>query len=112
MTVRPPLEPEEAYAPVDAPEVWPLLSLLCFALALASKPLVRLLPPEWRPYPLFVLLPVAVSVGASLLGLLLAWIGWRRRPSAGLARLALLVNGVVLALAALAAAALVWIVRR
>lgn len=108
---RPP-EVEDAYAPVDAPEAWPLVSLLCFAIALASKPIVRWLPPDLRPYPAVVLLPIALSVGAALCGVLFAWIGLRRRPGNTLARTGLLLNAVVLALATLAAAALVWIVRR
>jgi len=110
-STRPP-EVEDAYAPVDAPEAWPLVSLVCFGVALASKPIVRWLPPDLRPYPAVVLLPVALSVGASLLGVAFAWIGLRRRPGSALARTGLLVNGIVLLLAALAAAALVWIVRR
>jgi hypothetical protein len=105
-------EIEEAYQPVEAPEVWPLLGLLFFALALVSKPLVRLLPAELRPYPLGVLLPVAVSLGSALLGLLCSWVGLRRGRGGALARAGLLFNGAVLALSALAVAALVWIVRR
>lgn len=105
-------EAEDAYAPVEAPEIWPLAGLLFFALSLVSKPLVRLLPAELRPYPAGVLLPVAVSLGAALLGLVCSWIGARRGRRSALARVGLLVNGVVLALAALAVLALIWIVRR
>lgn len=103
---------EDAYSPVEAPEIWPLAGLLFFALSLASKPLVRLLPADLRPYPFGVLLPVAVSLGAALLGLACSWIGLRRGRASALARVGLLVNGAVLGLAALAVLALVWIVRR
>lgn len=105
-------EGEDAYQPVEAPEVWPLAGLLFFALALVSKPLVRLLPVELRPYPFGVLLPVAVSLGSALVGLVCSWIGLKRRPGGALARAGLLFNGAVLALSALAVAALIWIVRR
>lgn len=105
-------EGEDAYQPVEAPEIWPLAGLLFFALALVSKPLVRLLPAELRPYPLGVLLPVGVSLGAALLGLACSWIGVRRGRGGALARAGVLFNGAVLALSALAVAALIWIVRR
>jgi len=105
-------EPEDAYAPVETPELWPLAGLAFFALSLASKPLVRLLPADLRPYPTGVLLPVAVSLAAALAGLVCSWIGLRRGRRSALARVGLLVNGAVLGLAALAVLALVWIVRR
>ncbi len=105
-------EPEDAYSPVEAPEIWPLAGLVFFALSLASKPLVRLLPAELRPYPAGVLLPVAVSLAAALVGLACSWIGLRRGRKSALARVGMLVNGAVLGLAALAVLALVWIVRR
>ena len=108
---RPP-ERDEAYSPLEAPDALPVLSLVLFSVALGARPVVRLLPPGLRPYPWGLLLPVAVALGASLLGgLLAAWsLRGGRRPA--LARIALLVNAVVVVLTALTAAVLVWIVRR
>jgi hypothetical protein len=105
-------EAEDAYAPVEAPEAWPVLGLICFGLSLVSKPLVGLLPPDLRPYPLGVLLPVGVSFASALMGALLSWIGVRRSRGGALARLGLFVNLAVAGLCALAVVALVWIFRR
>ena len=114
MTPGPPARPErdEAYAPLEAPDTLPVLSLLLFSIALGARPLVRLLPPELRPYPLGILLPVALGLAASAVGALLAAVAMRGVRRRALARVALLVNLVVLGLTGLAAAALVWIVRR
>lgn len=105
-------ELEDAYSPVEGPEVWPLLGLLFFAASVLSKPLVSLLPRDLRPYPFGVLLPVAVSLVAAATGLLCAWAGWRRSRTSALARIALLTNGAVVALTLLVTLALAWIFRR
>jgi hypothetical protein len=103
---------DEAYTPLEAADALPVLSLVLFSIAVGARPLVRLLPPSLRPYPLAVLLPVALALAAALAGALLA--GWSlrggRRPA--LARVALLANAVVVVLTSLTAAILVWIVRR
>jgi hypothetical protein len=114
MRLESPARPErdEAYAPLEAPDTLPVVSLLLFSIALGSRPLMRLLPPELRPYPWGVLLPVVLALGASALGALLAALALRGVRRRGLARVALLVNLVVLGLTALAAAAMVWILRR
>ncbi|HSM13372.1 MAG TPA: hypothetical protein VLA66_04835 [Thermoanaerobaculia bacterium] len=115
MSIPPPTpraDRDEAYAPLEAPDALPVLALVQFTVALASRPLVRLLPRELRPYPWGILLPVAVTLVASALGALLAAWGIRRSRRPGLARLALLLNGVVLVLSALAALGILWIVRR
>lgn len=105
-------ERDEAYSPLEAPDALPALALVLFSLALGARPLVRLLPPDLRPYPWSVLLPVAVALAASLAGAALAAWSLRggRRPA--LARVALLVNVVVAVLTALTATVMVWIVRR
>jgi len=108
----PPLDRDEAYAPLEAPDFLPLLSWLFFAASLASKPLVRLLPRSLRPYPWAVLLPVAVSAALALAGLLLAWLGGRRSRRRGLARIGLFLNAVVFGLTLLASLAIVLILRR
>ena len=105
-------ERDEAYAPLEAPDALPLLSWLCFAGTLASRPLARLLPASLRAYPLGVVMPVAVAAGLALLGLLLAAWAMRRGRRRTLARIGLFLNGVALALTALAAAGMIWIFRR
>jgi len=105
-------ERDDAYAPLEGPDVLPLLSWLCFAGTLVSRPLSRLLPRELRVYPVGVLMPVAVAGGLALLGLLLAAWAMRRARRRGLARVGLFLNAIVLALTTLAAAGMVWIFRR
>jgi hypothetical protein len=103
---------DEAYAPLETPDVVPVVSLFFFVVALAARPLVRLIPSEYRPYPWGVLLPIVVGLGAAVLGTafgLWSLRGGRRR---GLSRLALLLNVVVFALYALATSGMVWIFRR
>lgn len=109
-TLRP--DRDEAYSALEGGDALPVLSLLCFAVALAARPLTRLLPPELRPYPRGVLVPVLIALAASLVGVLLA--GWSLRSPRrrGAARVALLLNGVVLALTALAILVMIWIFRR
>ena len=105
-------ERDEAYAPLEAPDALPLLSWLCFAGTLASRPLARLLPASLRAPPLGVVMPVAIAAALALVGLLLAAWAMRRGRRRALARIGLFLNGVVLALTALAAAGMVWIFRR
>ncbi len=103
---------DEGYSEVETSELWPVLSLLCFAGALAAKLLTRLVPRHLLPYPWGVLLPVAIAAGLALLGLLFAGIGLSGRRGRGLARVAFLVNAIVLLLTALAAFGMFWILRR
>jgi len=100
-TLRP--DRDEAYSALEGGDALPVLSLLCFAVALAARPLTRLLPPELRPYPRGVLVPVLILLA-----------GWSLRSPRrrGAARVALLLNGVVLALTALAILVMIWIFRR
>jgi hypothetical protein len=105
-------ERDDAYAPLEAPDALPVLSLLFFAAALASRPLARLLPRDLVPWPRAVLVPVAVAILASSIGALLAAVSLRNPKRRGIARLALLLNAVVLVLTALAGAAMIWIFRR
>jgi hypothetical protein len=105
-------ERDSAYAPLEAPDALPLLSWLCFAGTLVSRPLARLLPAPLRAYPLGVVMPVAVAAGLALVGLLLAAWAMRRGRRRALARIGLFLNAVVLALTALAALGMVWIFRR
>jgi len=101
-----------AYAAVEAPDLWHVAALACFAASLASRPLARMLPAAFR-FGLFLpTLTVLLTVIFSLAGCLLAWAGTRRPQIRGASRLALLLNGVVLGLALLAGAAGIWILRR
>jgi hypothetical protein len=105
-------ERDGAYAPLEAPDILPLLSLLCFSGALAARPLVRLLPRDWRLYPWGLAAPALLATGFALVGLLLALVSRHRASRRGLARVGVLLNGIVLALSALAAAGVFWILRR
>jgi hypothetical protein len=105
-------ERDEAYSPLEASDTLPVVSLALFGLALAARPLVRLLPRELRPYPWGVVLPVAFALLTATLGALLAAASLRLPRRRGLARLALLLNVTVLALTALTLLAMFWIIRR
>lgn len=105
-------ERDDAYASLEPPDALPVASLLLFALALASRPVVRMLPRELRPYPWGVIAPVVLALAASLAGVLLAAWSLRRAPRRGVARLGLLLNGVVLVLTALATAFMARILAR
>ncbi|MCL4838466.1 MAG: hypothetical protein KJ058_10940 [Thermoanaerobaculia bacterium] len=100
-----PPESDAAYASVEAPDAWHVLSLVCFAGSLAGKPIARAIAPLFPPMRyLWAALPVAVTLALSLLGALLALVGMRRAAIRGASRLALFLNGTVLALTLLAAA--------
>lgn len=105
-------ERDDAYAPLEAPDALPVLSLLLFAASLGARPLARLLPRDLVPWPRAVLVPVAVALAASALGTLLAALALRNPRRRGIGRLALLLNGIVLVLTALAGAAMIWIFNR
>jgi hypothetical protein len=105
-------ERDDAYQPLEAPDVLPVLSLLFFAAALGSRPLARLLPRDLVPWPRAVVVPVAIAILASSIGALLAAVSLRNPRRRGIGRLALLLNAVVLVLTALAGAAMIWIFRR
>lgn len=94
---------DEAYAPLEAPDVLPLLSFVLFSASLAARPIARLLPPELRRYPWGVIAPAAIAIVLALIGFLLAlWSLRRGRNRKGLAKVGLFLNGTVLALTGLA----------
>ncbi len=103
---------DEAYAPLETPDVVPVLALVCFTLALAARPLVRLIPQEFRPYPWNVLLPIVIGLASALLGTLFGIWSLRGGKRRGISRLALLLNVIVFALYALTTTGMVWIFRR
>lgn len=103
---------DEAYSPLEAPDILPLLSLVAFSAAIAARPLARLLPRALRVYPWGVLAPALIAVAFALVGFVLALFSARRRSRRGLARIALLLNGIVLGLTALALLASIWILKR
>ena len=108
----PPPEGDGAYAAVEAPDAWHVASLLCFAAALAARPIARTVGPLLPFFRYRFLLPLAIILTASALGCLLALVGMRRPAIRGASRLALFLNGVALALGLLALAAGVWIFYR
>ncbi len=108
-----PEPPDEAYAPLEAPDVVPLLSFVCFSASLAARPIARLFLPElWRS-PWRLIAPAGIAATLALVGLLLAlWSSRRAKGRRGLAKIGLFLNGVVLALTGLAVLAIVFILGR
>jgi hypothetical protein len=96
------------YGVVRLQEAWHVLSLACFAGAMGARLLVGLLPSAWWP-PFRPLLPGLVVLALASLGLLFGLIGLRVPRIRGAARIAVFLNGVVLVLGLLAAAALLYI---
>jgi len=105
-------ERDDAYAPLEASDVLPALSWICFSFALAARPLARLLPRQFRVYPWVAIAPTALSAAFALLGLTLALVALRRARRRGLAKLGVALNAIVLGLTALAALGISWILRR
>jgi len=104
--------PDEAYAPLEAPDVVPLLSFLCFSASLAAKPISRLLPTPLRRYPWGLMAPAAIAALLALLGLMRAlWSSRRARGRRGLARIGVFLNAVVLGLTGLAVLGIFFILR-
>ena len=108
-SAAPPPESDGAYRAVEAPDLWHVASLACFAGALAARPIVRWLPPGLRFGLYGPTLVVLLTLGFAALGCLLAWRGTRRPEICALSRFALLLNATVLGLALLAALVGVWI---
>lgn len=105
--------PEQAageYGTLSLPHAWHVLSLLFFLAALCARFLTALVPRElirgviYRP----VLTAMAVPLLAAI-GVLCALVGLRNAEARGAARVALLLNAVVLVLSALALAAFFYI---
>jgi hypothetical protein len=92
---------DDEYSAVETGAVVPLLSLIFFLLALSSRYLFDLLPPGLIRLPYPALLPALAVPVFSGLGLLLGLLGLRSTHGRGLARLALFVNAVALALSGL-----------
>lgn len=104
----PPPFDEGEYAVLQVPDVWHVISLMFFAASLGARFLVALLPSGrgifYRP----VLTAFSVPVLAAI-GLLFGLAGLRRPTSRGVARVAVLLNLIVLGLSALAIAAFYYI---
>ncbi len=102
---------DDAYTPLEATDVLPVLSLLCFAASVAARHLSHFLPRALRVYPRGVVAPVFLSLAFALVGLVLALLGRRRPGRRGIAGIGALLNGIVLLLSGLAALGIFWIVR-
>lgn len=91
------------YGSISLPHAWHVLSLVFFVAALGARYLTALVPREmitgiiWRP----VLTAFSVPLLASI-GLLLALVGLRHQEGRGAAKLALLLNAIVLVLSGVA----------
>lgn len=107
-TDDPPPFDEGEYAVLQVPDAWHVLSLIFFIAALGARFLVRFLPQGrgifYRP----VLTAFSVPALAGL-GLLFGLVALRNPATRGVARIAVFLNLIVLALSALAIAAFYWI---
>jgi hypothetical protein len=98
------------YGTLSLPHAWHVVSLLFFLAALCARFLTAMVPRElirgiiYRP----VLTAMAVPLLAAI-GVLCALIGLRNAEARGAARVALLLNGIVLVLSAVALAAFFYI---
>jgi hypothetical protein len=96
------------YSVLQMPDAWHVLSLVFFAAALGARFLVALLP---RGHGIFyrpILTALSVPVLATI-GLLFGLVGLRRPATRGVARIAVLLNLIVLGLSALLIAAFYYI---
>jgi hypothetical protein len=104
----PPLFDEGEYSVLRVPDAWHVVSLVFFAAALGARFLVAFLPSGrglfYRP----VLTAFSVPLLAGI-GLLFGLVGLRRPATRGMARVAVLLNLIVLGLSALALAAFFYI---
>jgi hypothetical protein len=103
-----PPDPDGEYRVLAPGDLRPVLSLLLFLAALGSRFLVRMIAPGLIGPPR-ILAPGALSLAFSLLGLLFALSALRQPRRRAVARVALFLNAVVLALSLLATAAFFYI---
>lgn len=99
------------YGTLDFSTRWPVLSFLCFALALGARYLVQAIPREVVGWPMRMLLPGLGVLALCFLGLIFGLLGLRKPEHRGMARVGILVNGIGLALGGLAVVAFFWILR-
>jgi hypothetical protein len=99
---------EGEYSVLQTPDVWHVISLMFFAASLGARFLVAFLPSGrglfYRPILTAFSVPVLATVG-----LLFGLVGLRRPASRSVARIAVLLNLVVLALSAVAIAIFYYI---
>jgi hypothetical protein len=103
----PPVDDGE-YAVLQVPDVWHVISLVFFAAALGARFLVALLPSGRGVFYRPVLTAFSVPVLAAI-GLLFGLAGLRRPSSRSVARVAVLLNLIVLGLSAVAIAVFYYI---
>lgn len=112
MSATPPDDPppfdEGEYAVLKVPDAWHVLSLVFFIASLGARFVVRFLPPVrgiwFRPVLTAYLVPFLAG-----LGLMFGLVALRKPETRGVARVAVFLNLIVLALSALALAAFFWI---
>lgn len=104
----PPPYDEGEYAVLQVPDAWHVISLVFFAAALGARFLVALIPSGrgifYRPVLTAFSVPVLAAVG-----LLFGLAGLRQPSSRSVARIAVLLNLIVLGLSAVAIAAFYYI---
>jgi hypothetical protein len=106
-----PLDQDGEYRVLAPGDIQPVLSLACFLAALGSRFLVRLFASAMS-MRARILLPGALSLCLSLIGLLLALLALRQPRRRGMARVAVFLNAVVLALSLLAVGVYLYLVAR
>lgn len=89
---------DDDYEVISLSPNWVMVSLACFLLTLPAEYLLQFLP--WRPRRIWLwpLIPPLVIFGLSVLGLLTGAIGLWTSEKKGMAKVALLLNGVVVAI--------------
>ncbi|MCP3956221.1 MAG: hypothetical protein GY719_00015 [bacterium] len=101
---------DEDYEVISLGISWASLSILLFLLTLPANYLLPFLP--WRPQRIWLwpLVPPLVILGLSFLGTVSGWLGLRFSEARGVAKAGLFLNGVVLAIVLVIAAAWIYIV--
>ena len=100
---------DDDYEVVTLKVSWALVSLACFLLTLPAQYLLQFLP--WRPQRIWLwpLIPPLVIFGLSMVGFLTGWLGLVTSEKKGLAKIMMLLNGVVLLIVGAVAAAWFYI---
>jgi hypothetical protein len=101
----------DEYSTISLDSVWGVLSIVCFAAALATRQLVRwLLPLPQQGFQLSPPLAVRIVPVLALIGIVLGLIGLRReRKNRSLSLLGLALNGVTLLLVGAFAIGFWWV---
>lgn len=97
------------YGVVAMPDAWHVLSLACFLTALGARFVAALMPADLRGFLYRPVLTAFLVPAFAVLGILLGLMALRKPATRGAAKIALALNGIVLALSALALGAFFYI---